>query len=130
MFRRFWRFGFTHIRDVISRQQYLCNGLLEVTEKAVPQAHKPTLSNCGQRLPQVLDDFWTYGMKYGAKGATYLDSWKVLWLLFNLHSSQTHTNSPGGHNNDFVAIIMKLHCSLDDQTQCGQKRLMRLLIHY
>jgi hypothetical protein len=46
------------------------------------------------------------------------------------HASQSDADCAGGHNDDFVAIVVEFDCGLDYEGEYGEERLVRFLVDY
>lgn len=53
----------------------------------------------------------------------------MLGALVDLHSLEADANSSRGDDDNSVAILSQLECSVHNQGKNGQKRLMSPLVH-
>lgn len=98
--------GNTHIGYVVPRQQDLGDGLLQVLEEAVPDAHQAALADGGE------------GLQLG----------EVLGALLLVHAAQADADGARGDDDDAVAILAQLVGGLGYEREVGEVRLVRLLV--
>lgn len=101
-----WRQRATYIGDIVTGEENLGNGLVHVVEQAVPETHETALTD----------------------GSQSLELSKMLGALVNIHAAKTNTDGSGGDDDNSVALLAELDCSVDNQSQNRQERLMCLFI--
>jgi hypothetical protein len=72
------------VRNIIPRQQDLCNWLIEMSEQLVPQTHQPALSNSCQCLH--------FGKMFGS--------------FLNVHSAQSNADGARRDKDDSMSILV------------------------